>query len=232
MKQLFISLFCVLLLVSCFENTPIESGEHIPLDSICHYYSIELNEADSMVGITFSAWPIVDRNKRLTIPNVDKVEINRQILTLENKSYKLYIPVQNIKNEIITITYFSSDTVFYSKRIKIARFYSCILDFDLNMYHDSIGVYFEPALNMFEELKVEIKSKTDVVKRFEYNESIRNGISFKRSMIDNSGMINKTPIIRLQKLYVEKYTEPTSIQIKTSTRIEREVKDVPNYYSE
>ena len=180
-----------------------------------------------MVQIGFFSWPITNQNKRLLIPDMDKVEINRQILTLENNSYKLNIPIQNIKNEIITITYFSSNTVFYSKRIKIARSYSCILDFDLNMYDDSIGVYFEPALNMFEELNVEIKSKNTIYKRFDYNESIRNGISFKRSMIDNFGMINKTPIIRLQKLYVEKYTEPMSIEIKTSTMIDRKIEDVP-----
>jgi hypothetical protein len=231
MKQLFISLLCVLLLASCFEKTPLESAEHIPLDSICHYYTIELNEADSMVQIGFFSWPITNRNKRLLIPNVDEVKINDQILKLGNNSYKLNIPIQNIKDDIITISYFSSDTVFYSKRIKLARFYFCKLDFDRDMFHNSIGVYFEPALNTLEELSVELKSKTDVRKRFSYDESIRNGISFKKNMITYDEL-HKTATIQLEKTFEEKYTEPISIQIKASTRIERDIKYVPNYYSE
>lgn len=172
MKQLFISLLCVLLLASCFDNTPLESSGNTPLDSICHYYTIELNEADSMVQIGFFSWPITNRNKRLLIPNVDQVKINDQILNLKNNSYKLHIPIQNIKDDMITISYFSSDTVFYSKRIKLARFFFCKLDFNRDMYDDSIGVYFEPALNTLEELNAELKSKTDVRKRFAYDESI------------------------------------------------------------
>ena len=232
MKQLFISLLCVLLLASCFEKTPLESAEHIPLDSIFHYYTIELNEADSMVQIGFFSWPITNRNRRLLIPSADRIKINEQFLILENNSYKLNMPIQKFKDEMITISYFSSDTVFYSKRIKLARFYSCKLDFDRDMFDDSIGVYFEPALNTFEELYVVLKSKTDVRKRFAYDESIRNGISFSRVMIDHSSKGSGVPVIRLEKLYEEEYTKPTSIQIKTSTRIEREIKDVPNYYSE
>lgn len=49
-------------------------------------------------------------------------------------------------------------------------------------------------------------------------------------MIDNSD--KRVPIIKLEKLYEEKYIEPISVHIRTSTRIERKVKDVLNYYSE
>ena len=46
-------------------------------------------------------------------------------------------------------------------------------------------------------------------------------------MIDQAGKGSGLPVIKLEKLHEEKYTKPTSIQIKTSTRIEREIKDVP-----
>jgi hypothetical protein len=50
------------------------------------------------------------------------------------------------------------------------------LDFDRDLFEESIGVYCEPALNTFEELIVELKSKKDIRKRFTYDESIRNGL--------------------------------------------------------
>lgn len=230
MKPLFVAFTALFLMTSCFDNKPLESSAQIPPDSICHYYSIELNEADSIVRIHFVSWPIADRDKQLLLPPVDNVKINGQILNLENNSYKLNIPIQNIKNDLITISYFKSDTVFYEKRIKLARFDSCKVIFNKGM-EDDISVYFEPALNTFEELDIELKGEKTIHKRLSYDEVIQNGISFKKNMAQNSGIKNsRLPTIRLQKLYTEKYTAPASIEIRTITEIEKEIKDTPNYY--
>ena len=230
MKPLFTAFVVLILMSSCFDNKPLESSSRITPDSISHYYSINLNETDSFVEISFASWPISDRDKRLLLPPVDKVEINGQILNLEDNSYKLNIPVQNIKNDLITISYYKSDTVFYEKRLKLARFTSCKVDFHVNNESD-IGVAFEPALNTFEELDIELKGEKNIHKRLDYNETIRNGISFRKNLGLNYGIQNKSiPVIRLKKLYAEKYSEPCPIEIRTSTMIEKKIETVPDYY--
>ena len=39
---------------------------------------------------------------------------------------------------------------------------------------------------MFEELRAELKNKTEVHKPFTYDESIRNGVTFDRDLLENS----------------------------------------------